>query len=231
MVCKNLNHLIFIIFQFFLLDIYGQFIPGPRIGQTAVLVRDKIYYRGGYTFGELNVNTPSDFFYLGGPTKTWVDLKSQGAEFPLTVSHTANVGCSNQDSIFIIGGVQLNESNLVYQFDTKTNKISVPIIKGKAPPRRGSMSSVSYEGKIYVFSGRTLDDNDNNIFFDNLDILDTINLSWGVGSLVNAPLPRFWYTATLVNEIIYYISGRQQDNASGQIYTPMSNVRDVTFII
>ena len=82
------------------------------------------------------------------------------------------------------------------------------------------MRSVSYAGKIYIFSGIIFNSTSNtNIFFNNFDILDTVNMTWNVGSLVNAPPPRFFYTATLVNGVIYYIGGQQ-----GQIYVPMDNV-------
>src|SRR2546421_487336 len=76
-----------------------------------------------------------------------------------------------------------------------------------------------YIGKIYTFGGT----NDGKTFYNNLDILDTINLSWGIGSLENAPLPGCGYTATLVGEIIYYIGG-MQTIPTGQDNVPMENV-------
>ena len=57
------------------------------------------------------------------------------------------------------------------------------------------MNSVSYKGKIYVFSGV----NNDRTIYNGFDVLDTINLSWEVGTLVGAPVPRYGYTATLVN--------------------------------
>jgi hypothetical protein len=61
--------------------------------------------------------------------------------------------------------------------------------------------------------------------YNGFDILDTINLSWGVGSLEGAPVPRFGYTATLVNGVIYYIGGFTQ-LGTNRIYDPLSNVRE-----
>jgi hypothetical protein len=225
--CKNLNHkLILIIFsQLFLLTnrvVYGQFIPGPRVGHTAVLVRDKIYYIGGYDFNA-SIPETSDFFYID--TEAWVDLKSQGINLPLKVEHTANIGGVNQDLIFIIGGL-LMDKNLVYQFDTKTNVLSTPIIQGKTP-NRGFMNSVSYERKIYIFGGQ-LDE----LIFGNLDILDTVNLGWKVGSMLYAPPPSSKYTATLVNGVIYYIGGIQQEkDGLGQFYSSMANVCKLIILI
>ncbi|RIA95404.1 hypothetical protein C1645_734026 [Glomus cerebriforme] len=192
------------------------------MGQAAVLSGGKIYYIGGiYLQGGIDL-TASDFFYLGGPEKTWVDLKGQGVKIPLLASHTANIGGVNQDLIFIIGGLQLIPNDvLVYQFDTKTNAISTPVIQGITPSRRSGVNSVSFGGKIYLFSGRTTDNSDTLV--NSFDILNTLTLNWEVGSLVNAPLPRYKYTATLVNNVIYYIGGLQK-NGLGQDYSPMSDI-------
>ncbi|RIA79775.1 hypothetical protein C1645_810689 [Glomus cerebriforme] len=217
MVYKNLNlYLIFIVFSQLFLLANGQFTPGPRLGHKAVLVGKRIYFIGGRNYNK-GVDPTSDFFYFdfGTGSGSIVDLRSQGVNLPYTIWHTANIGGVNQDLIYIIGGVQLDETNLVYQFDTKSNTLSVPIIQGITPPRRRDMDSVSYQGKIYMFSGRTFDVN--NEFFNNFDILDTVNLNWGVGSLVNAPPPRFGYTATLVNGVIYYIGGLQKIGTNPQV--------------
>jgi hypothetical protein len=196
--------------------IYGQnFIPEPRVGQAAVPIRDRIYYIGG---GSLS-NGSSNFFYLES-NKAWVDLTTQGVNLPPKVFHTADVGGTNQDLIFIVGG-QLEEQNLVYQFDTKTNTITTPLIQGKIPPTgRAFMNSVSYKGKIYIFSGLMVIDS-HDTFYNGFDILDTINLSWGTGNLEGAPIPRYGYTATLVNGVIYYIGGLAESLG----YDPLSNVR------
>ncbi|RIA90354.1 hypothetical protein C1645_737919 [Glomus cerebriforme] len=196
--------------------VYGQdFIPGPRVGQAAVLVENNIFYIGGFNFlnksESLGSNPTSDFFYFYINTTGyfWTDLESQGVNIPLTVWHTANIGGINKDSIFIIGGVHFDETNTnyIYRFDAKTNAIDIPVIQGKAPIMRRGVDSVSYEGNIYMFGGQI--GSDNNVVFPNnlFDILDTVNLNWQVGSLVNSPVTRSQYTATLVNGIIYYIGG------------------------
>src|SRR5690348_6296188 len=120
-----------------------QFMPGPRVGHTATLLGNKIYYVGGYIGNDI---TTADFFYLDEKS-TWVDLNSQG-KFPQIDGHTSDIGGANQDSIFIIGGFQLETTNLVYRFNIKTKEIITPIIQGKEPPRRRDMRSVSYVGKI-----------------------------------------------------------------------------------
>ncbi|RIA90349.1 hypothetical protein C1645_823484 [Glomus cerebriforme] len=204
---------------------YGEgFTPRPRLGQAAVLVENKIYYIGGVNYNE-SESGPSDFFYFDTSSYIWTDLQSQGVNIPFTVWHTANIGGVNEDSIFIIGGTHYDEidnayPNYIYRFDTKTNVIDIPEIQGKAPIHRKGVNSISYEGKIYMFGGQ-IEVNGKDIYLNNLfDILDTVNLNWQVGSLVNSPVASAFYTATLVNGVIYYIGGTSgPDN-----FSPMTQI-------
>ncbi|RGB27316.1 hypothetical protein C1646_674080 [Rhizophagus diaphanus] len=215
--------LIFVLNQLFLLGFGQNYVPEPRVGQAAVIIEDKIYYIGGYKFNQSQPT--SDVFYLDVKELkfTWTDLVSLGANLTLTSWHTASSNGISLDSIFILGGVHLDEANLnyVYKFDIKTNVISVPIIQGKTPqPRQGMNSAVSIEGKIYIFGGH-VGSGDNIIFVNSLDILDTINLSWSVGSLVNSPVGRIYYTATFLNDgTIYYIGGKVDRNN----FSPMTEI-------
>ncbi|RIA84950.1 hypothetical protein C1645_831525 [Glomus cerebriforme] len=232
MIYKNFNiHFIFIILsvlsQLLNTVVYGQdYKPETRVGHAAVSVEDKIYHIGGFrTSNKSDVyDLISDFFYLDANTDsenflTWVDLKKDGVNLPYTVWHIANIGGVNQDSIFIVGGAHYNVSNICYEFDTKTNALSIPAIQGIVPPSRKGINSVSLEGKIYMFGGQT-GGADNITLFSNFDILDTINLNWKVGSLINSPGIRTLYTATLVNGIIYYIGGK----SGSYIYSPMTDI-------
>ncbi|PKK68099.1 hypothetical protein RhiirC2_867474 [Rhizophagus irregularis] len=227
--CKFLNHhlmLVLLIQLFLLITLFvnGQFIPGPRSGHTATLIGDKIYFIGGSNFSI--ILKESDIFYYNGIA--WVDLNNQvggqDADMPLKVGHTANVGVgSKQDLIFIIGG---DRFSTVYQLDTKTNKITSPTILGGFPIRDSLsfMSSVIYEGKIYLFGGGDMDSETNLVtLYDTHYIFNTNNLNWEVGSLVGTPPPRYKHTATLVNELIYYIGGIQMNN-SYVSYPSMSSV-------
>ncbi|CAB5180124.1 unnamed protein product [Rhizophagus irregularis] len=215
---KILNHhlILILLIQLFLwvTIINGQFIPGPRLGHTATLIGDKIYFIGGYNF---SIIKESDIFYYDGKQLAWVEVNNtvngQGADMPLKFGHTANVGGPKQDLIFIIGG---DRFSTVYQLDTKTNKITLPTIPEVFPNRDNLrfMSSVSYEGKIYLFGGGEMDiKTDITTLYSNHYIFNTINLNWEDSSLVGAPPPRYKHTATLVNEIIYYIGGIQINNS------------------
>jgi hypothetical protein len=216
--------MIILLIQLFLLAIVanGQFVPEPRVGHTATLVGvDKIYFVGGYKFSDIEPTT-SDMFYLGGDPFKWVNLNSMinGVNLPFKHGHTANIGGLNQDSIFFIGGLQLPNTNSVYQLDIKANKIITPITTGVAPEQnRAFMSSVVYQGKIYLFGGNDL--TDLNYLYNSLYIFDTISMNWEVGSIINAPPPTTSGTATLVNGVIYYIGGTNMND----LHVPMTDVR------
>ncbi|GBC04956.1 hypothetical protein RclHR1_05970013 [Rhizophagus clarus] len=232
MLHRNLKHylILIILIQSFSVIVYGQnFIPEPRVGITSVFVDNKIYYMGGAnpTKAPSEQDPESDIFYLNvNPDDkenflSWVDLKVKLTQLN---GHAANVGGINQDSIFVIGGVHLDGKdniNYLFKFDTKTLELSTPLIQGKAPPTRVSQKAVSYEGKIYLYGGRTYTPPGSAlIYVDQFDILDTINLNWQVGSMVNSPGALSGYTATLFNGVIYYIGGRSGLNT----FSPMTNI-------
>ncbi|PKY43656.1 galactose oxidase [Rhizophagus irregularis] len=166
-------------------------------GHTATLIGDKIYFIGGYNFSISPKE--SDVFYYDGNKLAWVEVNNQ------------------------VSG-QGGDLSIVYQLDTKTNKITTPVILGDFPNRDNLifMSSVSYKGIIYLFGGVKTDEAGTNIFYDNHYIFDTINLNWKEGGLTNVPPPRYKHTATLVDEIIYYIGGIQMNNAYTTSYASMS---------
>jgi hypothetical protein len=57
---------------------------------------------------------------------------------------------------------------------------------------------------MHLWSGST-----KTVYANEMLILDTINLSWSEGSLINAPIPRIHYGATLLpNNKIFYIGKR-----------------------
>ncbi|RGB30662.1 hypothetical protein C1646_744777 [Rhizophagus diaphanus] len=227
--CKILKHhlMLILLIQLFLWVTFvnGKFIPGPRTGHTATLIGDKIYFIGGYNFSIKPKE--SDVFYYDGNKLAWVEVNSQvsgqDADMPLQFGHTANIGGPKQDLIFIIGG---DRFSTVYQLDTKTNKIITPIILGDFPSRDNSifMSSVSYKGIIYLFGGIGIDEAGIINLHNDHYIFDTINLNWKEGGLTNAPPPRYKHTATLVDEIIYYIGGIQMNNSYTTSYASMSIV-------
>ena len=114
---------------------------------------------------------------------------------------TSIKGGENNNTLFLFGGLPWNQNetmNLLYTFDTW----SMPqTAGGLVNEKYGATGIVDYNGKMYIFDGHTV----KNEPIDML-ILDTMNLNWGKGSLVNAPTPRSFYGATLLpNQHIIYL--------------------------
>ncbi|GES99995.1 hypothetical protein GLOIN_2v1537221 [Rhizophagus clarus] len=216
---KILNHnlmLISLIHLFLWVTVVnGQFIPRPRVGHTANLVGDKIYFVGGSNFSIISPST-SDIFYYGGNQLTCNNLAGVDKS-----GHAAEVGGPNQDLIFIMGGVR--QQSPVYQLDTKTNKINIPPILETYSVNRAFMSSVNYEGKFYLFCGI---DPVLSLLSNTLNIIDTVNLTLGTVDMINTPLPRYKHTSTLVDRIMYYIGGILLRN-----YESMTNIYQYDIVL
>ncbi|RGB23700.1 hypothetical protein C1646_774135 [Rhizophagus diaphanus] len=216
---KHHNYHLILIIILYILNVYGQYVPEDRYGHSAVFVSERrIYFIGGYKVKRYAPNPMSDVFYLD--RYEFTDLTSQ-VNLPLKLFHVSELGGVNKDLIFTIGGVNLNDSetDYIYSLNTKTNELSVPTVQGKVPPSRKGIASVIYKGKIYLFGGQT-GAGVNVLYFNNFDIFDTINLNWQVGSLINSPVTRTFYSATLVDGVIYYIGGKTQ----GNVFPPLTEI-------
>ena len=100
-----------------------------------------------------------------------------------------------------------NESNedsftsLVYTFNPKSGQWSIPIIGGIEPKRRREIQAVTDDfGRIYVFGGAADDlvGSGTAQYFNDMIILDTNDLTWSYGPVINAPLRRYCYTASML---------------------------------
>jgi hypothetical protein len=189
----------------------ARFKPKVRSYHTATLIDNKLYILDGE---DLTINkTVKSFFYLdvSVPFNTkelayaWKDLSSTSI-VPIHEGAASAKGGANNDTLFLYGG-NLNEVTalpaLVYTFDPQNNEWSIPNITGSDTITRKQhlLGIIDNNGKMYLWSGALLD---GSAAIDML-ILDTINLSWRKGSLINAPTPRVDYGAVLTpdNKIIY----------------------------
>ncbi|PKY48536.1 hypothetical protein RhiirA4_464166 [Rhizophagus irregularis] len=134
---------------------------------------------------------------------------------PLHGSATSTKGGTNNDTLFLYGGFSNDPTMaLVYTFDSQHIVWNPQKITGiDTINRKYKLTGVmGFNGKFYLWGGGT----DNGIVNDML-ILNTINLNWEKGSLVNAPAPRYNYGATLLpNNKIIYMGGQIQ----GATYNP-----------
>ncbi|RIA89542.1 hypothetical protein C1645_191291 [Glomus cerebriforme] len=233
MIKNSLVHfLLWILIQLlFKVDCQRYFTPMQRHDHTATILDNKLYILGGSGYGG-----DSEFFYLDFSNKidtrklSWYDL----SDMNIVPSHygAASVkGGSNNDTLFLYG-VYNSAIALVYTFDPRINKWFTPQVSGNNYIRKQFLTGViDQRGKMYLF-GETLP---GGLIVDDLTldtdmlILDTINLMWGKGSLVNAPPARSDYGATLLpNQSIIYIGcfDPKDKQAIGKIhlYDTITNV-------
>ncbi|RIA89547.1 hypothetical protein C1645_738567 [Glomus cerebriforme] len=197
------------------------FYPSKRYLHTATYVDNKLYILSGIDTLVGTITAGKQFFYLdvSVPFSTqsllWHDLTSLNI-IPSHIGAASVKGGANNNTIILYGGRNLTNIDnmaLVYMFDTQTNSWNIPSIAGVSYPRRRSLTAITdYNGKIYLFGGYLVVDN---TFVNDMLILDTINLSWGKGSSLNAPVPRINYGAVILpNKNIIYIGGMSGQNES-----------------
>jgi N-acetylneuraminic acid mutarotase len=187
------------------------FKPDLRSGHTATLINNKLYILSGVT---LDSTPPKEkFFYLDVsiPFNTneliWSDLSATTNNIvPPHHSAAAVKGGANNNTLFLYGGVSASAENmaLVYTFDTQSNLWQIPKTTG-APPmiKRLVNPAIDDNGLIYLFGGSTVNPL---TYFNDMPILNSINLSWKQVNLVNAPTPRNDYGAVfLPNKNIIYM--------------------------
>ncbi|RGB22561.1 hypothetical protein C1646_781433 [Rhizophagus diaphanus] len=218
---------------------------------------------------DLNSKILNEFFYLdvSVPFNTqelsWQDLSNINM-VPEHLLAASAKGGANNDTLFLYGVFQ--SETLIYTFNPRSLVWSTPTISGKVDKlpivqkvtgpsqidvifeqelnnvRRGKKYGltgvIDYNGKFYLWGGAT----SNITLINDMLVLDTINLNWDGGSLINkllisdthytvrkswygpahvpnVPTPRRDYSATLIpnNKIIYL--GGIGDIVSGETIT------------
>ncbi|GBC04406.1 hypothetical protein RclHR1_05670008 [Rhizophagus clarus] len=201
------------------------FKPSVYYGHTATFIDNKLYISSG---SNINQKQVKEFFYLdvSVPFNTqelpWQDLSNINMVPPNQYA-TSVKGGPNNDTLFFYGGFTTDQTMaLVYTFDSQSIVWSIPKITGVNTVRKyGLTAIINNDGRMYLWSGATT------VFYgmitiyaDEMLILDTINLSWSQGSLVNAPIPRCDYGAALLpNNKIIYIGGSSDPTTIFDAYT------------
>ena len=108
---------------------------------------------------------------------------------------------------------------MLHSYNLETNVWDIPKTNGIQPERKREINGVinNETGKFYIFGGATdkYTGSQNTIIFNDMNIFDTVSLTWSKGSTINAPLPRVNYTATLLsNGMIVFIGGREDHGAN-----------------
>jgi N-acetylneuraminic acid mutarotase len=203
-----------IIYLLLLVEINCQMNPTLRRGHTATLIDGKLYILGGLSI--LEGPTVMDFFYLDFSVKfdtqnlLWQDLSSINT-VPPHYGAASVEGGANNNTLFLYGGETLYSpthpseplTSLVYIFNPQDKLWTIPIITRDSIRKSGLKGIINNNGKMYLWGGEEVR-SDREV--NDMLILDTINLSWGIGSLVGAPTPRGYHGAVLLpsRKIIYF---------------------------
>ncbi|PKY21291.1 galactose oxidase [Rhizophagus irregularis] len=214
------NSLIYVIFGILLqlllvVKVYSQILtikPDLRYDHTATLIRDGLYIIGGATPDGKTPNYPFLFLDVSIPFDTkqlkWHDL-SNLSNNDIVPSHqfaAAIKGGADNNTLFLYGGMNLDNNPMSLVYTLNNLSWDTPKINGTPPNGKLFITPViDYNGLIYLFGGYSTE----NIYTNDMFILDSINLSWKNVSSINAPSPRIEYSAVfLPNKKIIYIGGQ-----------------------
>ncbi|CAI2176603.1 15545_t:CDS:2, partial [Funneliformis geosporum] len=186
------------------------FKPTQRYGHSSTFIDGKLYILSGRDdAGAARIGKEFFFIDFSVPFNTQNVLSYDLSSINVVPSHvsaaTVKGGANNKTLIFYGGIPYINNKvamSLVYAFDTQTNSWA-PKITSDNLIRKGSLTGiVDDNGKAYLFGGIFVEKTS----FNDMLILDTINLSWKIGNSSNAPSPRNAYGATLLsNHLIIYL--------------------------
>ncbi|CAI2173884.1 20146_t:CDS:2 [Funneliformis geosporum] len=198
------------------------FTPKGRLAHSSVLVEDKLYFFGGAGSGtniELS-QIAREIFYLDVSKPfdikipSWTELSNIpfGSIWATVVSNNIN----NDPNIYLFGGFMVDNdlvdsfSSIIHRFNVNSSTWNIPPVGGISPERRRETKAVNSDGKLYIFGGSSEKylGSPTIKFFNDMNIFDTVGLSWLIISQVDAPRKRASYTATLLpNGFIVYIGG------------------------
>ncbi|RHZ75772.1 hypothetical protein Glove_209g23 [Diversispora epigaea] len=218
----------------------SSFTPSPRYATSSILIGTRLYFFGGWAKDSDSIeNCQSDVFYLdisnsfniddNNQNIPWNDLTST-AEIPERICWHNSIKETNNNTIYLFGGItqnikskELTYDTLLYKFDITSQKWSKPSLTGISPGRRINLEIVQNNKNdsenTYIFGGLTTN---KLMWFNDMNILETLKLTWLLveTSGIDIPPPQADFTATLLsNGIILYIGGRKAVNGYGDKIT------------
>lgn len=206
--------------------VQSQFTLKRRFTHNSHLIDNKLWFFGGGTMVNGILSPTGDVFYidLTKPFDTTNVPYVAKAASPFSCAWCLSaIGGVNQSTIFFFAGMMVRQDSFnalttstIYSFDIKTQTWSAaPPMNGMTYTRRRELQPVTDKnGKIYMFGGgsdmllgfQTIQ------IYNTMNILNSINYTWTTGPLINPPLSKIDYTATLLpNGNIVYIGGSQSD--------------------
>lgn len=179
--------------------------PGKRWGHTCNTLRNgrSFYVFGGY--GKDNCQT-NDVHIFDPNKQTWTKPILKG-NFPTPRdSHS----CTTVGScLFVFGGTDgQNPLRDLVILDTATNSWTQPDVHGEGPAAREGHSAALIGHRLFIFGGCGKTQEEEEIYYNDLYILDTTNLTWTKAvTSGKPPSPRDSHTCSSWNNKIIVVGG------------------------
>lgn len=198
------------------------------MNHASVAIGDYIYSFGGYCSGEdYKSYSPMDVHILNTNNFRWslIPLKKDENGVPLKYpdvpfqryGHTA---VAFEDKVFIWGG--RNDEmvcDILFCFDTKTQRWSTPEVYGSLPGARDGHSACIVDHFMYIFGG--FEENVDQFSCD-VHCLNLLTMEWRyVQTFGSPPSYRDFHSATVINDKMYIFGGR------GDIHSPYHSQEEI----
>ena len=185
---------------------------------NSCVVNGELYVIGGNN----GIKTVSTMEVLDPITNQWTSLDSMPTDRGLAACAFVN------DTIYVIGGIRGYLNNLDYTglktveaYNTNTGEWTS---KAEMPTKRWGHSAVAYNGKIYVFGGRST-----GVPYSSIEVYDPQFNTWETISDSTIPTPRYCLTTCVLDSNIYAIGGWYHSGGGPiydkvEVYNPDSNM-------
>ena len=197
-------------------------LPGNSVrGQhTSCVVDSNLYLIGGVILVGGTINSTTEIYMFKPSTSEWI-LKN-----PMPTDRN-NLACALLDGkIYVAGGMHCINGAFIWNglktFEVYDLVTEIWSTLPDMPTYRWGLRVVAFEGKIYVFGGRTLDFRPPSI-----DVYDPQDSSWT--SITNIPTPRYKLATCVMDSNIYAIGGWYSSSLGPiydtvEVYNPITDV-------
>lgn len=204
---------------------------GPRrVNHAAASVGDYIYSFGGYCSTEnYNNSETMDVHVLNTNNMRWSVVPVRKNEFGIPLKYPlvpfqryGHTAVAYGSKIYIWGGRNDDTAcNILFCFDTKTNKWDRPNVCGCIPEARDGHTACVVDNKMYLFGGYELNFEQ---FTRAIYCLNLDTMVWTYIETFNEPPSyRDFHTATPINDRLYVFGGRgnrhSPNYSQDEIYT------------
>ena len=186
-----------------------------RYCHCSCVINGKLYVLGG---GDV-LNSAATMDMYDPNTGEWT------SKTPMSIDRGLPACAVMEDKIYVMGGMQVVGGNRDYsglsKFEVYDTKNDTWTTLADMPTKRWGLSATAFNGKIYVFGGRSL-----GLPYSSIEIYDPQTNTWTTKS--SMPTPRYCLTSCLLDSNIYVIGGWRHSQEGPiydkvEVYNPQTN--------